>query len=280
MQVTRFEDPVAFAGRASPVLMQDEARHNLMLGICDTLVKHPEVHPERHLWIVERDGLAVGAALRTPPFNLVVAQPRDDEALEMLAEGLHREGLDLPGVTGARPEVDDFASAWRRHTGCAVRQRMAQGIYRLLSVRPVGSVQGRMRPAAMEDRDLLVGWAEAFQAEALPEESPMDAAAMVDRRLAGQGGGLFVWDDRVPVSLAGHGGSTPNGIRVGPVYTPPEFRGRGFATALVARMSGWLLGRGNRFCFLYTDLANPTSNLIYERIGYELVCESADLGFS
>jgi predicted GNAT family acetyltransferase len=81
------------------------------------------------------------------------------------------------------------------------------------------------------------------------------------------------------VSLAGFGGSTPNGVRIGPVYTPPESRGHGYATSLVAHVSARLLERGRRFCFLYTDLANPTSNAIYERIGYERVCESDEIGF-
>jgi predicted GNAT family acetyltransferase len=63
------------------------------------------------------------------------------------------------------------------------------------------------------------------------------------------------------------------------VYTPPGRRGRGYATALVAALSAELLAAGRRFCFLYTDLANPTSNRIYQRIGYERVCDSAEIRF-
>jgi predicted GNAT family acetyltransferase len=84
----------------------------------------------------------------------------------------------------------------------------------------------------------------------------------------------------VPVSASGWGGPTPNGIRVGPVYTPPGLRGRGYATALVAELSQTLLDAGRSFVFLYTDLANPTSNAIYERIGYVKLCESAMIAFS
>ena len=75
--------------------------------------------------------------------------------------------------------------------------------------------------------------------------------------------------------MSSYGSKTPNGIRIGPVYTPPEQRGNGYATALVAEQSAWLLAGGRRFCFLYTDLANPTSNAIYERIGYERVADAA-----
>jgi uncharacterized protein len=102
----------------------------------------------------------------------------------------------------------------------------------------------------------------------------------VDRRLAGDDEGLWLWDDDGPVSMAGFGGATPNGIRIGPVFTPPELRGRGYASALVASLSEWLLHHhGRRFCFLYTDLANRTSNEIYRRIGYERVCDSAVIRF-
>ena len=69
------------------------------------------------------------------------------------------------------------------------------------------------------------------------------------------------------------------GIRIGPVYTPPEHRRRGYATTLVADLSAWLLERGHRACFLYTDLANPTSNRIYVEIGYERVCDAMEFVF-
>jgi hypothetical protein len=80
--------------------------------------------------------------------------------------------------------------------------------------------------------------------------------------------------------MTGNTGPTPNGIRIGPVYTPPEHRGKGYASNLVATQSQWLLDSGRRFCFLYTDLANPISNSIYQRIGYRQVAESAEYSFN
>jgi predicted GNAT family acetyltransferase len=123
----------------------------------------------------------------------------------------------------------------------------------------------------------------AFGDEVLAENDPgrSEARAVVEHRLvAGAGGGFELWEDGGDVvSLSGWGGPTPNGIRIGPVYTPPELRGRGYATALVAELSQSLLDGGRRFCFLYTDLSNPTSNAIYERIGYVKVAESAMVEF-
>ena len=103
----------------------------------------------------------------------------------------------------------------------------------------------------------------------------------VEARLVDEHGGFGLWHDAGgAVSLAGFGGPTPNGIRIGPVYTPPEHRNRGYGTAVTAAVSELLLEQGRRFCFLYTDLANPTSNAIYLRIGYEPVCDSRELAFS
>ena len=102
----------------------------------------------------------------------------------------------------------------------------------------------------------------------------------LESRYGGEGGGFWLWEDRGdPVSLSGFSGPTPNGIRIGPVYTPPEHRKHGYATTLVADLSAWLLEHGHRACFLYTDLANPTSNRIYVEIGYERVCDAMEFSF-
>ena len=108
--------------------------------------------------------------------------------------------------------------------------------------------------------------------EALPGGSPESPDEVLEHRLTDPDGGLVVWDDGGPVSLAGFGGPTPNGIRLGPVYTPPDKRGRGYASGARPPASRLLLASG-RFCFLFTDLANPTSNSIYQQVGYRPVTD-------
>jgi hypothetical protein len=103
---------------------------------------------------------------------------------------------------------------------------------------------------------------------------PEEAEQWLERALGGPDSGVALWIDEEPVSFAGYGGRTPNGIRVGPVYTPPELRRRGYASALTADLTKMLLDGGRTFCFLFTDLANPTSNSIYQRIGYEPVSDA------
>ena len=276
MNVRRLEDPAAFLEAASPLLLADEARHNLILGIAGTLRDHPAHYPEYGLWLAEDGGETVGAALRTPPHNLVVARPREDSVLEALAEAIDD---DPPGLVAAQPEAEAFAEAWAATTGATLRTNRAQGVFSLDRVEPSAPVSGRMRDAVSEDRPLLLDWFRAFMEEAIGE-SP-DAASTahaVDHRLEADSAGVVLWEDGPTVSLAAFGNPTPNGARIGPVYTPPERRRHGYASALVAELSERLL-ETRRFCFLFTDLANPTANRIYEQIGYRRVCEAAEIVF-
>jgi uncharacterized protein len=280
MELREPSRPDLFLAEASSLLIRDEARHNLIFGICATLLETPDAYAAFHLWTVKDAGDLVAAAVMTPPFNVVVAEPRSSAALRFLAWELHRREMDLPGVTGALAEVDEFAAVWERLTLVRRRARMRQGIYETSSARPPEGVPGRLRLATNDDRQLVIDWSRAFEQESIPADAPRGRIeANVDRRLASATSGVALWEDDEPVSLAGFGGRTPHGVRIGPVYTPPGLRRRGYASALVAHLSQFLLDRDNDFCFLYTDLANPTSNQIYQNVGYEFVAESADYAF-
>ena len=126
----------------------------------------------------------------------------------------------------------------------------------------------------------MLRWLAAFWAEALPWEAnePERVERMVDHRLGPVlAQGFWGWEAQgEAVSLVGYGSPLPSGIRIGPVYTPPEHRRRGYGTSLVAAVSSWLLGQGRKRCYLYTDLANPTSNAIYQKVGYRQGAASAE----
>jgi GNAT superfamily N-acetyltransferase len=277
MQLREHADLTAFLAAADGLLAADEARHNLIYGICATLASAPDAYRVAHLWTVQAAGDVVGAAVMTPPFNIVVAQPRDDKALPFLARALRDRDVALPGVTGALPEVDAFADAW----GGARRLRMSQGIYAARAVRLPTGVEGEPREATEADRKLIIRWLKAFQAEALEADAPhWDLEAAVDRRLRGTTLGFGLWiDGGEAVSVCGYGARTPHGTRIGPVYTPRDRRGRGYGSAVTAHVTKAQLEDGLDYCFLYTDLSNPTSNKIYVDIGYERVCDSAEYAF-
>ena len=279
MEIEQVAGPDAFLERAGALLLADEARHNLAFGIVATAQAHPELYPEVCGWLAHTGGEVVAAALQTPPHNVVLVRPKDERASTALAEAI--EDDDVPGVVGAVPEIDPFASALAERHDAVLETRFEQGVYALRTVIPARETRGSMRPADRTDRALLLEWVEAFTTEVLHESLTGDAGRLersVDARLAGGDAGFALWEaDGRPVSLVGFGGPTPNGIRIGPVYTPPKHRGHGYASALTAEVSAAQLARGRRFCFLYTDLGNPTSNAIYVRIGYERVCDSREL---
>jgi len=283
MEVRTHDDPAAWLEAVLPLLMLDEARHDLHLGLVHTLVHHPSIYPSKHLWSVEEVGTVVGAALQTPPHNLVLAQPVAEGANALLADEIGSAGIQLPGVVGGRPEAEAFAAAWCARSGDTARRVMGQGIYSLTEVLPVPAVAGTPRTARPDDLNLVAGWIQAFQDEVVPDalrSDPEERRRRLGSILGSDEEGICLWEaeDQV-VSLSGFGGPTPNGIRIGPVYTPPALRGRGYATTLVADLSRRQLASGRRFCFLHTDLANPTSNAIYRRIGYRRVCDSVVLAF-
>lgn len=284
MELHRCADRLEFEERARPFLAAREAEHNLILGLLSTLAsgRHGYV-PPHHFAVVERGGEVVAAAMRTPPFDLVLSMLDDPGALQPILEDAHAVyGPALTGVLGRKGESGDFASRWTERTGVPHRLLMAERIHRLTRVHAPAGVRGAARPASASDRPLLVEWMSAFHAEA-SERAP---AALVERQVAGflageRWRGLRLWvDEGRAVSMAGFTGPTPRGIRISAAYTPPERRGRGYASACVAAVSQEMLDAGRAMCFLFTDLANPTSNKIYARIGYEPVVDVDHFRFS
>ena len=192
-------------------------------------------------------------------------------------------GAGIPGAVGAVPEIDGFVAACARlargHTASRGCSRASTRSTRSSSLRPP---PGAPREATPADRELLVRWWGEFGVEALGalEQDEEQNARSVDHRLTAPGNGIALWElGGEPVSAVGYGSPTPTGVRIGPVYTPPEHRGRGYASALTAHVSAEQLAAGRSFCFLYTDLANPTSNKIYVAIGYRRVCDSIQYAF-
>ena len=282
IRVRRSPDARTFLAEAGPFLGEREAEHNLLLGICSSLLRDPSPFGQgpAYLAIVEDGDRVIGAALRTPPHNVVLSETDDPAAIEPLVHDAHDALRSLPGVMGPSLAASAFARGWCELAGCAATRRMANRIYRASSAKPPTGVPGAVRAYGEDDHDLTIRWLDAFVREALPEEAMDDPSDdMLRRRLEDPDGGVRFWDvGGGAVSLASFGQRTPNGIRVGPVYTPPGLRGNGYASALVGQMTAELLGQ-YRYCFLFTDLANPTANGIYQRIGYEAVSDVEHYAF-
>jgi predicted GNAT family acetyltransferase len=273
IRVERPSTVARFLAATGGYLAAREAEHNLLFAITATLTANPEVYPLPPLFAVARDGdRVVAAAMQTPPHNLILAEVDEPAAVSVLADVLR--GAALPGVLGPPAAAEAFARRWTAGTGLAPRKAMAERIYRCTAVIPPRPAPGKPRFAGSADRGLLIDWLEAFSLEAHVRNLD-EAPVIADRWISGVGGRrMWFWevDGRV-TALSGVSGPTPHGIRVGPVYTPPEERGRGYASNLVAAQTQAQLDGGRQFVFLFTDLANPTSNHVYQAIGYEPVAD-------
>ncbi|MGL4881983.1 MAG: GNAT family N-acetyltransferase [Waterburya sp.] len=234
----------------------------------------PEREKSPYLAIVENQQEIAATAIQTPPRPLILSQSTDLEAVKLLARHLASHNQSLPGVMASKPEAIIFARTWQSLTGQSFQLKVALQVHQLgkETVQPITKASGNLRLVTESDRNLLVNWGKAFEQEALGDDSPeSEYQSWFDKHLKNKS--LYVWQDQVVVSMAAFGGATPNGIRVNAVYTPPEYRGKGYATSCVATVSQYLLTQGYRYCFLFTDLANPTSNHIYHQIGYRPIRE-------
>lgn len=274
LKLTRFEDAVVFYDHVWAYLLQNEAEHNVMLGLRQNILNGFYEAP--YMACVEDDSAVVAVVLRTPPHPLHLSRVQNLEALPLIAEDVQIHFETLTRVIGARETAQKFAQIWSQRSGQLSQFDMAQGLYQLTAVKSPMGISGEMRVATEDDLDTIMSWIMAFEAETQHGTLTAEEAERITRlRIPSQPEcGFRVWcDDGKLVSMAGYTGPTPHGIRINAVYTPPELRGRGYASACVAALSQEMLDAGRRFCFLFTDLSNPISNKIYQNIGYEPVSE-------
>lgn len=283
MQLNHYTSAEPFYDAVRAFLLRHEAENNLFFGILDSLIRYgaaPDTTP--YFATVEQGGAVIAAALMTPPHNLVLAHTDHQDALAMFAA--HLKAYPLPGVTGLKASSQTFAASWASLTGARYRVSMAERIYKVEQVLMPQGVTGHARLATDDDFALLLRWHIAFTMEAFNRPETEVNTAQLERIIRNRlldptAGGLYLWLDDDPVCMVGYTGPTPHGMRVGPVYTPPVHRGRGYGSACTAHASQMLLDAGRKFVFLFTDLANPTSNKIYQNIGYEPVADVDMLAF-
>jgi uncharacterized protein len=259
---------------AQTFLENDEAANSLLLGISLRLKNAPDrIKTTPYFITVSNEYRLTLAAVMTPPHNLVIyGQENQPQAMDIFVQQLQIDEVIPPGVLGPSAVAQLFAETWTKATGITYRAGMSQGIYELRNVvSPERIASGELRLAAIEEIDLLTQWALDFQAEALSPGDPLQTRQTMEDRINHRE--LYVWEDGQPVSMAAKARPVSHGITVNLVYTPPKFRRRGYAGNSVAALSQILLDEGWQFCSLHTDLSNPTSNHIYQAIGYRRVCD-------
>ncbi|MBC7659485.1 MAG: GNAT family N-acetyltransferase [Chitinophagaceae bacterium] len=267
-----YHDPRHFRDLVFPFLLENEAAHCLGLGVIHSLIHKPELHNDFQLAAFFDDATAqlLGIAWVTSPQPLGVSQMPVAclPALMEFASGLNHKpsGIAAPYVL-----AEGFKHAWMQREACSVYNRFEQCIYELTEIQEPRFAPGRVRLANAHDVAILSRWSWSFVVECGMAKG-RDKGHVNGKSYARQAvhdKSRYVWEvDGKIVAMAGVQGHTPEGIRISWVYTPPEHRCKGYASQLVARVCEEQLANGKKRCFLYTDLENPTSNHIYQELGF------------
>lgn len=267
------DDAQAFLAAAGTLLYAHETVNNLILGVSERLVNDPEAY-ENPLFATVRadDGNLILAAVMTPPHNLILAgEAQAEEGFPPLINYLQNHHITLPGVIGLVEIAEQFTSDWKNQVGEEAEVTMRMRIYELRHVQMPNLPPGDFRMASTRDISIIASWIKAFKSEALHKAHGLDYARA--EKLVNDGK-VFTWvKDGEPVSMATKNRPIAHSITVSGVYTPPQHRRQGYAGAVVANLSQHLLDEGHQFVNLFTDLENPTSNKIYQEVGYHPVCD-------
>lgn len=290
LRVQEYTTAAAFLQRAETELTRHELENNLILGVPLRVREEANDAPENlYLTVMENEAL-VGAAAMTPPHNLILHVESDatgnaQTILNAIAHAVLPRKQDIPGMIGRIPWVDWFARIWEEQTGRRAHLAVHERLFELREVIAPPRTEGRFRMANAEDTSLAVDWFIAFAEEAMPAD---DVAAKEQRARSAermehavQQGRIYFWeasneDGWRPICLVGKSRALSRGCTIGPVYTPPAERGKGYASSATAALSTLLLEEGWEYTTLFTDLSNPVSNSIYQKIGYRPVCDYAE----
>ena len=266
------DDAARVSAEAGSFLRSEPVQHNLILS----LLRERTARPEPGLYgVVRGDGDVVGASFRSPLHfhSAITSMPLD--AVDPLVDALASADPGLSGVAGDAGTTARFAGRWAELLKVPVTPAEGQRQYELRALTWPTGVSGALRKATVNDLDLVVRWGAGFghdTGSAVPSDDVL--ARRLDEGL------ICLWDDGGPVGMASYTPPICGVSRIGFVYTPPEHRGHGYAAACTAAVSQAAFDVGAERCCLYTQLANPTSNAIYRRLGYEPVGEQTRYEFS
>lgn len=267
----------------SQALAPQEALYNLILGVMERSLKSPTPPLMLHIQTPELECFALRSGQR--PLLLATPLPPEEALIQLqphipaLVQLLRKLSPDLQEIVAPKSLAHAFAKVWCPSESYKVE--MEQGVFRLERVQPPARpAPGQLRQAQLSDLEQLMSWQEAFVRESLPHEFQAGDDFRAAAQAQIEAGRSFVWQHgNTLVSMAAKIRQTPHGTAISQVYTPPEQRGRGYASACVAALSQVILDEGKDFCCLFTDLSNPTSNHIYQQIGYVQVGEFAHLSW-
>lgn len=261
-------------------LLQHEATNTLQLA---GLWEHQGFQPEvLTLVAIDADERIAGVALQGGTFLMVLSADMTEEAADAILLYIFDRNMLVPGVMGPTAIVEHLARRWERLSSGTLRRGTSQRILQTSSAMAPTGIEGSARHFTAADHPLLHEWFTwfAIDAEGARGEQAQRAATAMIKRILESGDGMFWLDGRGnPVSLACYKSRTPNGMRIGPVFTPQKYRRHGYGAAVTAAVTRHVLDQGLQFACLYTDASNSTANHVYESIGYRFVADSMQYRF-
>jgi GNAT superfamily N-acetyltransferase len=263
-----------FRAIAEPLYRRDPVTHTIEL----TALQAGGFPVDSLLFTVWADGVAAAAALQVPPYPLACSGI-PIAAMQSVAGELAEARPGLTGVRGMRSTAVAFADAWQAVTGRSGTVGTEERLYRLGTLQTPNDVTGTARLATGDDRGQLVEWVEQFFRETFSQrdEAAADRFVETSNRV---GDRFVVWDvDGTPVSMAMLRAPAADVSRIGPVFTSRDRRGQGYGSAVTAAAADLAHRSGTADVVLFADLANPTSNAIYQHIGFEAVADSVRIDF-
>ncbi len=268
MNWTLSDDPERYADMVLPLLSRRPQQNTLPLTALESLRAGYRWGPGELVfgWYTA-NGTVTGAVSITPPFGILLAALPPATERE-LVEQLRGGAVPVVDVAGPEADVRRFAECWTAGTGLATEVVIRQRLYSLEALVPPDPLPaGSARLAESADLDLVLSWMAEFQQQAEPGAAPV-SRPIFQRRV--ELGLIWFWTDPagVAVSMAGRNVTVAGTSRIGPVYTPVESRRHGYGAAVTAACTQDALDLGAGQVVLFTDLANPTSNAIYQQLGY------------
>ncbi|WP_149257217.1 GNAT family N-acetyltransferase [Actinomadura sp. K4S16] len=267
-----------FLARAGGFLRADPVANTVPLTVAEAIRRQGSGLYRTALFGWSSDGGGVAGTFMWTGAYPVLLSAMPEPAVPELAEALAGRDTRLQGVNGAPDLAEVFAEAWTRRTGARARVELRQRLHRLAGLdMPDPPPEGAARVADGGDRGLVRDWFAAFHRDAGGHGDPNPA--VIEGRLAE--GGVTLWEaGGRPVAMAGRTPAVAGAARVAPVYTPAEHRRRGYGAAVTAAVTRAAQEAGAAEVVLFTDLANPTSNGVYRRLGYRPVEDRVVLAFA
>lgn len=275
--INEYKSPHSFLEYNEQFLEKRELENNLILGICNGFVNKAEVQ-DGCVFINAVEGNNVKAvSIKTAAKAIIAGETNNNIYIKELADYYLENNIDLKGVFGEDFYVNEFSNFY----GKQPHVDMTLIVHQLTTVNKLPAAAGKFEMADSNDVDLVAGWSLTFEDEKNPAVRNSKEQVLKTTQAKIALGNIFKWTDKGnTVCIAAINRKTKNAGIIGLVYTPDEYRGNGYATSHVQKLSEYILQNGFKYCGLFTDKANPTSNSIYKKIGYKPITEFIDIGYS